>query len=70
MAVSTRIIRLQWENNKEFKADTKLGDGDWITIIEMTENNHMSAVWDDHVTGIVTKFMASKMAEIGNEMKA
>ena len=70
MAAQTRLIRLTWENNVSFKAETKLDDGDWILLLEMDENNHLASVWDNEITGVVTKFLNLKMAEIGNDMKA
>lgn len=70
MAAQTRLIRLTWENNVSFKAETKLDDGDWILLLEMDENNHLAGVWDNEITGVVTKFLNLKMAEIGNDMKA
>ena len=70
MASQTRLIRLQWENNVSFKCDTKLDDGEWVLVLEIDENNHLSNVWDSEITSIVTKFLTSKLAEIGNEMKA
>ena len=70
MAAQTRLIRLTWENNVSFKAETKLDDGDWILLLEMDENNHLAGVWDNEITGVVTKFLDLKMAEIGNDMKA
>ena len=70
MASQTRLIRLQWENNVSFKCDTKLGDGDWVLVLEIDENNHLSNVWDSEITSIVTKFLTNKLAEIGNDMKA
>ena len=70
MAAQTRLIRLTWENNVSFKAETKLDDGDWILLLEMDENNHLAGVWDNEITGVVTNFLDLKMAEIGNDMKA
>jgi len=70
MAAQTRLIRLTWENNVSFKAETKLDDGDWILLLEMDENNHLASVWNNEITGVVTKFLDLKMAEIGNDMKA
>ena len=70
MARQTRLIRLQWENNVSFKCDTKLDDGEWVLVLEIDENNHLSNVWDSEITSIVTKFLTNKLAEIGNDMKA
>ena len=70
MAAKTRLLKLQWENNVSFKAETKLDDGGWILVLEIDENNHLANVWDNEITGVVTKFLASKLAEIGIEMKA
>ena len=70
MAVQTRLLRIQWENNVSVKCDTKLDDGAWVLILQMDENQHLSSVWDSHVTGIITAFVDAKLAEIGNEMKA
>jgi len=70
MASQTRLIRLQWENNVSFKCDTKLDDGEWVLVLEIDENNHLSNVWDSEITSIVTKFLTNKLAEIGNDMKA
>ena len=70
MASQTRLIRLQWKNNVSFKCDTKLDDGEWVLVLEIDENNHLSNVWDSEITSIVTKFLTNKLAEIGNDMKA
>ena len=70
MAAHTRLIRLAWENNDSFKVDSKLDDGDWLTILDMNENNHMTGVWDVEVTNIILKYVTSKMKDIGDEMKS
>ena len=70
MAQSTRLIRLQWENNVEFKADSRLDDGEWMTIVHMDENNHMASVWDTEITNIILKYVTSKMKDIGDIMKS
>ena len=69
MAAQTRLIRLTWENGVNFKMDTKLNDENYITIIEMDENGHISSLWTN-AQSICETFFNEKLNTIGTEMKA
>ena len=70
MAQSTRLIRLQWENGVQFKMDTKLNDGEYITIIEMEENGCIGTLWDTGAGAICKKFFDSQIDDIGDVMRS
>jgi len=69
MATQTRLIRLTWENDNQFKMDTKLDDGDWITIVQMDENGHIASLWPSAQT-ICETYVKEQLSLIGSEMKA
>jgi len=68
--MSTLEIELTWENNISFKMRARTDKGNWVTILETDENQHLASVWDNYVTGICKGYLETKLAQIGNEMKA
>ena len=70
MAAQTRDIRLTWENDVNFKMQTRLGTADWITVIDIDENGHLDTLWDSGVATVCTKFFETELNTIGAEMKA
>ena len=69
MAEQTRLIRLTWENGVNFKMDTKLDDGSYMTIIDMDENGELPKLWDN-AQSLCEKFFLEKITGIGADMKA
>jgi len=69
MATQTRLIRFAWENDVGFKMDTKLDDGDWITIVQMDENGHIGSLWPSTQT-ICETYVKEQVSLIGSEMRA
>ncbi|KKN74732.1 hypothetical protein LCGC14_0387740 [marine sediment metagenome] len=65
----TRLIRLTWENDVQFKMDTKLNDEDWLTIIEMDENGNISQLWE-HAGALCKKYFETQVDFIGGVMKS
>ena len=70
MAAQIRLIRLTWENDVNFKMDTKLDDGEYVTIIEIDENGHLNQLWDAGVATVCKKYFETELDSIGTEMKA
>ena len=70
MAASTRDIRISWENGVNFKMDTRLDAGDWVTVIDMDENGHLNKLWDTGVATVCQKYFEAELATIGLQMKA
>lgn len=68
MAADVRLIRLTWENGVQFKMDTKLNDESYITILEMDENGHLHALWDN-AHKLCDTFFHNTMEDIGKVMK-
>ena len=62
-----RLIRLTWENGVNFKMDTKLGDGSYITIMEMEENGCIAKLWPD-AQNLCEKFFGKCITDIGTVM--
>ena len=69
MAQAVRLIKLSWENDDSFKMETNLDGGDWVTVVEMDENNYFSTLWGD-IEEMCNKFFNKTVATIGAEMKA
>ena len=70
MAAKTRLIRFQWENDVNFQMDTKLDDGEWITVIDIDENGHLDTLWDSGIATVCAKYFETELNIIGAEMKA
>ena len=70
MAAQVRLIRLAWENEANFKMDTKLDDGEWTTIISVDENGFLDQLWDSGIATVCTKYFETALNIIGTEMKA
>jgi hypothetical protein len=70
MAAQIRLIRLSWENGVNFKMDSKLDDGNFVTVIEIDENGHLDTLWDSGVATVCTKYFETELNTIGAEMKA
>jgi hypothetical protein len=70
MAAKTRIIRLSWENDVNFKMDSKLDDGDYITVIDVDENGHLNKLWESGIADVCKKYFETELGIIGQEMKA
>lgn len=69
MAQQVRLIRLTWENGVGFKMDTKLGEGSYITIIEMDENGSIAQLWPP-AQQLMEKYFEGVVTGVGGEMKA
>jgi len=69
MAAQTRLVRFSWENNVNFKMDTKIDDGDWITISYTEENGEIAKLWPSISQSCIV-FMKEKLDGIGDDMKA
>jgi len=69
MAQAVRLIKLSWENDDSFKMETNLDGGDWVTVVELDENNYFSTLWGD-IEEMCNKFFNKTVAKIGAEMKA
>jgi len=70
MAVKTRTIRIMWENESSFQMDTRLDDGDWITVESIDENDYFESLWETGTKPKCLKYFASELETIGAEMKA
>jgi hypothetical protein len=70
MAAQVRLIRLAWENGVNFKMDSKLDDGDFVTIIDVDENGHLDKLWDSGIATVCTTYFETELGIIGSEMKA
>ena len=68
MAAQVQRITISWENGTGFQVATKYGDDAALTLVEMDENGHIDVLWPA-VTDIVTKYVRTLMAIIGDEMK-
>ena len=69
MAADVRLIRLTWENGVQFKMDTKLNDGGYVTILEMDENGCLACVWE-YAGKLCKKYFDTQIENIGGIMKA
>ena len=69
MAADVRLVRLSWENGVQFKLDTKLNDGSYITIMEMDENGDIAQLWE-HAGKLCKKYFETQIDSIGGVMKA
>lgn len=70
MAEQTRTIRLKWENSVSFEMETKLDNGDWLTITSMDENGYFAGLWESGVVPLCNEYFKSMLNTIGAEMKA
>ncbi len=64
-----RLIKLTWKNEDEFKMESQLNGGNWLTIIEMSENGHINLMWE-HAGKLCKKYFEIEIDEIGKVMKA
>ena len=69
MAAQTRLIRLDWENGVNFKMSSKLGEGSYITIVDVDENGHLSSLWNA-IQKVCELYIKKELDIIGEEMKA
>ena len=60
-------FKLELENDNTFEMQEKVDDGDWNTIIEITENGHFG-VMANHIRGICTDVFSKHMDEIIAEL--
>jgi hypothetical protein len=70
MAQQVRELKISWENGEEFKMETQLDGGGWMTIVEMEENGCISTLWDNGVESACKAFFNTTIQNIGAEMKA
>ena len=70
MAVQTRTIRIMWENDATFLMETRLDDGEWITVAEIDENDFFDDLWENGIKKTCEIYIARELDKIGAEMKA
>ncbi len=63
-----RLIKLTWENDEEFKMETQLNGGNWLTVLEMDENGHIHTLWDS-AQKLCSTYFHTTLEEIGKVMK-
>lgn len=68
MAEQTMQITFAWENDVEFKMDTKLNDDDKITVIKVEENGDIANLWSG-IQSICEKTVTRHLDTIGGVMK-
>ena len=70
MAEKVRLIRLTWENDASFEMETKLDDGNWLTVVMLDENNYFDKIWETGIKPAAKQFFNDEIDKIGAEMKA
>lgn len=67
MASHRITIRLDWENQVQFKVDFRKDSGEWLSVLQSDENGELKTLWP-HISRVAQEFFKAKMAEIGAEM--
>ena len=67
MAETIIDLRISWENNQSFEAQSQEDSGPVLTIAKMDENGHISTLWPA-LTDIMERYIKALMVRIGEEM--
>ena len=69
MATTQYLIRVKYENGNVFSVEQKIGDGTYVTIIEVEENGAIGALWSG-VQIACENYWKHLITTIGDIMKA
>jgi len=62
-------IKITWNNNEFFKMEKKEDGGSWITVVEIEENAHISAIVGS-LKGLCMADFNAHLDSIMNEMQS
>jgi len=68
MSEALKVIKLTWENGKEFKMTCTKDGTDPVIVLHMEENGHLPTLWEN-AQKICELFFNRLISDIGNEMK-
>ena len=69
MAATTLNFYFEYENDVSFKLSKKHDSGDWITVVEVEENAHISDLWP-YLASLCKKDFEIETDAIGVVMKS
>lgn len=70
MAATTLLIQFTWENNVNFKMESKKNAEATVTILALQENACLPKLWEAGIQETIMTYLEYEVTKIGTEMKA